>query len=251
MFSWSAKRRLIYVAIALVLIASVVLVALIILKPAPSCTDGKKNGDELGVDCGGSCPKVCAAEIIPLKVLWYRLFDLGPGKYDVAALVKNPNLKHGARVSYIFRIWDKDSVLINTKRGEAFLNPKEDLVIFESRIEVGKKIPVRVAFDFETSPLWQKIDFTVPQPTFSGKRFENEPTPRLVATIKNPGLSPIQNVEVFSVISNKEENAIAVSSTFVEGLLGGESRDITFTWPRPFKEEVSFIDLASHFEWRK
>jgi hypothetical protein len=27
---------------------------------APSCTDGVKNGDETGVDCGGSCPATCS-----------------------------------------------------------------------------------------------------------------------------------------------------------------------------------------------
>ncbi|MEY3015680.1 MAG: hypothetical protein RIT45_4415, partial [Pseudomonadota bacterium] len=27
--------------------------------PAPSCTDGKQNGDETDVDCGGSCPDAC------------------------------------------------------------------------------------------------------------------------------------------------------------------------------------------------
>ena len=27
--------------------------------PAPSCTDGSKNGDETDVDCGGSCPDAC------------------------------------------------------------------------------------------------------------------------------------------------------------------------------------------------
>jgi len=27
--------------------------------PAPTCSDGIQNGDETGVDCGGSCPEVC------------------------------------------------------------------------------------------------------------------------------------------------------------------------------------------------
>ncbi len=27
---------------------------------APTCTDGVKNGDEEGIDCGGSCPNACA-----------------------------------------------------------------------------------------------------------------------------------------------------------------------------------------------
>jgi len=30
---------------------------------APTCTDGIQNGDETGVDCGGSCPNACLSQI--------------------------------------------------------------------------------------------------------------------------------------------------------------------------------------------
>jgi hypothetical protein len=30
---------------------------------APTCTDGIQNGDETGIDCGGSCPNICLAQI--------------------------------------------------------------------------------------------------------------------------------------------------------------------------------------------
>ena len=29
-----------------------------------SCQDGVKNGDELGIDCGGSCPNVCKSKLM-------------------------------------------------------------------------------------------------------------------------------------------------------------------------------------------
>ena len=32
----------------------------VVADPAPTCTDGIENGDEEGVDCGGSCPNACA-----------------------------------------------------------------------------------------------------------------------------------------------------------------------------------------------
>src|SRR3569832_642419 len=28
--------------------------------PCPTCNEGIKNGDETGIDCGGSCPNTCA-----------------------------------------------------------------------------------------------------------------------------------------------------------------------------------------------
>lgn len=252
MLSWSVRRRLIYLAIALVVVAIMLVAAFIVFQKPPSCSDGQQNGDELGVDCGGSCPGVCTTEITPLKILWYRLFNLGPGKYDAAALVKNPNLKHSAgEINYIFRLWDKDNLLINSKRGKVFANPKEDLVIFVSRIDAGKKIPARVSFEFEDSPLWQKVDRVPPTLAFSNKRFANEPFPRLVATVKNDSLVTLRAVDVFAVLSDADQNAVAVSSTFLDELPAGESREVSFTWPAPLAQEVSFIDLAAHFDWRQ
>ena len=32
----------------------------------PNCTDGSQNGDELGVDCGGSCPTACLCSAVEL-----------------------------------------------------------------------------------------------------------------------------------------------------------------------------------------
>lgn len=251
MLSWSLRRRLIYLAIILFLGAIAVVAAFIFLQKPPSCFDGKQNGTEVGVDCGGSCARVCPVEISPLRVLWSRLFDLGNGKYNAVALVKNPNPKHGANFSYTFRLWDQDGLLINTYTSPGSINPREDLVILESRLEVGKKVPARLGFELGDSPIWQKFDQTPPKLTFSNKRFENYPTPRLLATLKNESLVAVRDITVSTILSDANQNAVAVSSTFVESLPGGASQDVAFSWPLPLLQEVSFIDLASHFDWQQ
>ena len=56
--SWAAKKQLTYLLFALVAVAG--LIAAIWLNiTAPSCTDGKQNQDEQGIDCGGVCAKEC------------------------------------------------------------------------------------------------------------------------------------------------------------------------------------------------
>jgi hypothetical protein len=35
------------------------------IDPKPTCSDGIKNGDEEGIDCGGSCPELCPGVDIP------------------------------------------------------------------------------------------------------------------------------------------------------------------------------------------
>lgn len=252
MLSWSLRRRIIYLAIVLVALGIVAASLYLFFQPVPSCGDGKRNQDELGVDCGGSCPKVCPSEILPLKPVWSRLFKVAANKYDIAALVKNPNLNHGAQsVNYAFRIWDKNNLLINITRGEAFLNPKEDLVLFVSRADVGKHEPSRIALELDLSPVWQKIDREPPKLVISGKRFTNEPTPRLSALVQNDSLTPLKDVQFFAVISDQEQNAIAVSSTLVDELLPGATRDLVFTWPEPFSQAAAFVDVSPHFDWRQ
>jgi len=38
-------------------------------EPTPTCTDGIQNGDETGIDCGGSCANACPCEGIDLTVI--------------------------------------------------------------------------------------------------------------------------------------------------------------------------------------
>jgi Secretion system C-terminal sorting domain len=53
---------------------------------APSCTDGIQNGDETGIDCGGSCPNICP-QPVTLTGTWRMkpqaaAFAVGPSQGD-------------------------------------------------------------------------------------------------------------------------------------------------------------------------
>lgn len=247
MLSWSVRRRLLYFLAVVVALAVAGLLFAVVYRPLPSCTDGKQNQEELGVDCGGPCATVCPVEISPLRVIWRRLFRVAEGKYDLTAFIQNPNFRHGTQpFRYEFKIWDDAGLLISTRSGTAFANPKEALVIFESRIEVGQRTPARVEFELTENPVWQRFDADFPAVTFSEKRFLNLPTPRLSALVRNPTLDELTNVTVAAVLSDEEENAIAVSSTLVEHLGPGESKEIVFTWPAPFATGVVSTDLYGH-----
>lgn len=54
LMTWALKRQIFYIGILLLVIF--IFGFLLIsssLNRTPSCTDGRKNGDETGVDCGG------------------------------------------------------------------------------------------------------------------------------------------------------------------------------------------------------
>jgi hypothetical protein len=113
--SWEFRKKWLRIIVgSIVLIAA--LAAFIyfnFLKKPETCFDGKQNQNETGVDCGGSCLKICEAEASPLIKLWTRPFIVSPGIASVVAYIENPNETAGIKsIPYEIRIYDDRNILI-------------------------------------------------------------------------------------------------------------------------------------------
>jgi hypothetical protein len=212
---------------------------------APTCFDNKQNQGEEGIDCGGPCKKQCLGEIKEPLVLWTKFFKIGQEKYDAIALIENPNLFLGLpSVKYQFKLYDKDNALIVSKDGETFINPGETFPIFETNIAAGQRVPQRAFIELEKNLKWERIEKEKPQLVVSKKQFSNlPPFPRLDAVIDNKSISSLDNIFSVAILYDKEKNAMAVSATKIDNLQGGASGNISFTWPQPFSEEPSLIEI--------
>jgi hypothetical protein len=247
MIGWSTQRRLLYVAIISGLILVLGVALLVVAKPAPSCTDGKKNQDEVGIDCGGGCSRVCPQEIKEVKVIWTRIFKTDDKRYDAATLIENPNRSHGVKeLKYNVRVLDANNLLVSIRSGSVFLNPGETYLIYDNRLTVGNRVPARANFIIDDAPVWQKVEQATPPLKLAVKAFTNTPTPQLVVTVTNPTLQELSNVAISALLSNKQQNALAVSSTLVETLPAESTKEIFFTWPQPFTEDPVFFDFYPH-----
>ena len=108
MSTWGTKRRntIIFIILAFFLIIAGI-ISFALFYEEPTCFDGKRNGNEIGIDCGGSCELLCELQIIEPLVHWTRYFEVVPGVYNVLAYLENPNVTDGAdRVDYIFKLFD-------------------------------------------------------------------------------------------------------------------------------------------------
>ncbi len=247
MLTWSVRRRVFYLTIAAVLGGGVLLGVWWQFKPIPSCFDGRQNQNEVGVDCGGLCARVCFSEVKDLRVVWTRVLAIAPGQYDAATLVVNPNRQHGTkRFGYVLRLLDRQGILITTKPGEAYLNPGESFIIYNSRLNVGQRAPDRAIFEIVEAPIWQRVEEESPDFTLRQRSFANAPFPSLVADIKNETLLPWQNIEVVALLADADGNAFAVSSTLVDQLDKQGTAEVAFTWPQPFPIAQPVINFYTH-----
>lgn len=229
--SWVFRKQIkIFIVLAIIIFA-VVGGIIYYFQPAPSCTDGKLNQNEERIDCGGEC-EACVVDPKDLVISWARPFELTPGNYDAAALIENPNLYYGSReIEYTFLLY-ADNILIASKEGKTFLNPRDKFMIFESGIMTKERQATSAKIEFKNI-MWKRFDQERPNILVSSKTFENAPNGRAKVVLKNQTLFEIKNIYISIALNDSFGNAIGVSSTKIDEINTEASRDVYFTWRNP------------------
>lgn len=246
--SWAAKRKLIYFAIiaGVVIGIGTLFLALFYPEDTSSCFNGVRDMGEQGVDCGGDCERLCLLQVTDPVTLWSRFLKTGQGSYDVIALVENQNLQGAApRVPYSFKLYDSNNILIVERQGETFANPRERLVIFESNLQTGERIPARVLFKLGEIQEWRHLSLEMPELAIEDREFEpSETRPRLRANLVNRTFSDFEDIEIAALLFNSAGNVIGASRTLVSRLEKDERQEIVFLFPQPVEQMPARIDIS-------
>lgn len=254
--TWALRRQIFYIVI-LILIFSIFgfLIIYPSLNKAPTCFDGRQNGDETGIDSGGSCLKADPTKVDAVSIIWARAFRVVPGRFNAVAYLVNHN-KNAAvsKINYRFRFADANNVYIGKREGSTFVPPGGNFAVFEPGIDVGNSIPVYVTFEFTQTPQWVQVSqekINQLKVLVSNIQLVNEATsPRLSATVKNTSLFNIPNVDVIAILYDAQGNAVSTSRTFLDQLSPLQNTDINFTWPEPLpgavvaKEIIPLYDIT-------
>lgn len=255
--TWSHKRQFIIIGILFLFVCAILAYPTyqIFFNKIPTCFDNSKNGDETGVDCGGSCAKICKAGAADVVVHWRRVFQVAPGVYSVAAEIENINGTYAAfQVPYVFSLLDGQKVQIAERKGVAYIAPRTTSIIFEANLETGTRMPQAVNFQIVTNPQWYEgVATDRPLPRISNEELENtdastaidvsgesvnQALPKYTARLSNDTLDEMKQLEVVAVLYDKEGNAVAVSKTAVDSIAKQSYKDVVFTWRLPFKTSV-------------
>lgn len=246
MASWATTRKLSYTVSVIVFFVVVGgWFYLVYYRTVSTCTDGKQNQGEEGVDCGGPCARACLVSVTNPINLWSRSFFVSHGFYNAVAYIENPNPRFGTRTAtYRFKLYDKDNVLVADRIGKAFIAPNERFAIFEPRLSVGERIPQRTFFEFVEFSDWMKLDKEMPKILVRGEKFSNVDTlPRVDATLQNGTIVDVPDIDVVAIVYDKDDNALAASATKVDMLKADSSYNVTFTWPSPFPSVPSRVEI--------
>ena len=155
--TWAGRRQAIIIGVGIIVIAAFLFPILKpIVAPNPTCSDGRQNQGELGVDCSGPCQKICSSEAAKVSVLWVRPFKVAEGVVSAVAYISNPNPSFEAkRVPYTMRVYDGKNLLVAERRGRTDIPAKASFPVFEGGIPSGKTEVKTAFFQFLDEPEWQ------------------------------------------------------------------------------------------------
>lgn len=246
MISWSKRRKFFY---GTILIAAIVfLIAIPVWKityTPPSCFDGIQNGTETGIDCGGSCQKLCPSAFFSPVVDWSRSEQVANGLYNIATYIENPNVDVGAAgVPFKVQLYDNIGVPILEYTGTADLPPHRNALAFKGAVHVDNRKPTKVLFQFTGEPNWRKQSDKLAKLFVTDKRYEeNENSSSLIVTFENRDVLPVGKIDVYVVLYDKDSNAIGFSRTVLDGIGAGGTAKAPFTWPVSHDDKVVSIEV--------
>jgi hypothetical protein len=244
--TWSGRRQVLYSGVgAIIALVLLVVVYEIFFTAPPICFDGKQNGGETGVDCGGTCSRICTTVARPPVVQWARAFQTSPQTYSAVAYVQNNNVGAGARkVAYLFQLFDDKNILVVARTGTVDLPPTQTAPIIESNINVGNRVVARTLFAFTDDPpaVWDKIPpGAYPQIRHSSPA-PNDDYSKLSTTLTNDTVASIKNVAVVAILYDSNGIALATSKSVVPLLAAKSQERVVFTWlqgvPGAVKSEI-------------
>lgn len=245
---WAFWRRLQYgVGAGAFVTLSAVLVYFIYFTTPPSCFDGLQNGDETGVDCGGSCVRICAAEVMQPAVVWADSFRVTEGQYNAVAYIENRNQEAATKELKYTLILRDDESIIAERSGTTVLPPNSVYPVFEGPIYTeGGRVPTETEMKLEPVEVWQpatvgRDQFRVLDYTITSV----DSRPRVTAKIENTALTDADEVEVVATIMGPTGEPLTSSRTYIDRFTARSTREVVFTWPNSIARTVRSCEIPS------
>lgn len=243
-FSWAVQKRLsVVLIIAAAVLTLVALILIPLLYESPSCTDGKQNQDERGVDCGGTaCAYLCQSDTLSPSIRFARVLSVG-ARTDVVAFIDNRNaLAEADNVPYVLELFDANGVSVGRKEGYVDLPAGMTVPLYLPGI--GSSGASRAFLTLNEGYRFEEVSERTYVPLAEETSIEDSVTgTRVTAVMRNQQHTPFFNGRYVVVVYDAMGTIIAASQTVVTLIPADGTAEAVFTWPTSFSENASRVEV--------
>lgn len=240
------KRILIIIIYALIFLALVFFIYEK-LKPAETCSDGIKNQNEEGADCGGVCAACQKINALPLEVKDSGIVYGGVvGEYDFYSVVSNPNNLFGSsKLRYKVTLKDTSGAVISQREGENYILPGEKKYIIETAFK-SENPPATVDFAIISVEWSQFSEYKRPELEIVNKNYNEISSgvgfAEAKGLLKNKSPYDFASLKVDVILKDAAGKVAALNSTSMQTVKSGEERDFRAFWPTRFPGNVQNME---------
>lgn len=227
------------------------LIYIAFIRVAPTCTDGKQNQKEEGIDCGGVCAKRCepplqTEQLETKEVAW---MPTGSGMYDALVKVYNPNDIAGASLfTYTVSLKDATGRTLVERRGTSFILPQETKYLVEFQLATTFE-PAQATVVF-SDVTWERFEGYTEKPRISvthqayGKVTSGPGYGAATGLVMNESPYDFRSILVKVVLRDASGKPIGVNMTEMRTMRSKEQRDFRLVWPTAFPGEVVTSEMV-------
>lgn len=192
-----------------------------------------------------------ASNLVPLRVIFTKLFNVQNNDYDFLAKVYNPNISHGSgNVEYEITFYNAGNQQISIKTGSFYILPGQTKYVIDSPLRF--QAPVSRTEIKIKSVDWQKLDpIAASGVSLLVKNASYSQVNQIGAFAKaggdifNGSDFDLNKVDVFMVLLDQAQDPIAVGKTEIRTFLAHTTRGFEGTWFAPFVGQVSRVDAEA------
>ncbi len=232
--TWRANRQfIIFLIYFFVISIPIILMALFFLTKENTCFDKVQNGDEIGIDCGGTCSLQCLGTYKNPKIIFSRALKVSENKYNIFALLENYNKDvYFPLIPYSISGYNASGTLLLTASGTTNIFQSTQGVIFIPNVSM-KQTPRIIDLNLGDYKGFKSVENEVKTNVQTGA-WKNQRISgnnlQVVAELKNTGIKGVSAIEVYAMLYDDTKTVYAVGKTFVSSLAGRTNSAVVFTW---------------------
>lgn len=238
---WALWRRFVYSLTLLVLFlvpASYFLYTT--YYKAPNCSDREQNGEEAGVDCGGSCSLICTSDILPIETRFASFFLNEDGTYDIGVLLLNKNTASAPEnLKLTIVLKSKDDTILFQKDIETPVPLASEFPIVIERLKL-LGVPDKVILIKEEGYSYT-LKNKVTNPVKSQTVFDSVTKKGVYVTLTNTTKKDLLRFPVRVVLYDEVRKPLGVAETYVDRLPSGETKTVQAVLGKVFEKEPVII----------
>lgn len=237
--SQRSRKKLIIIGVPIGFLALLIILIVIFNMPSANCFDDRQNGNETGVDCGGSCVACGVKYAKDLEIIGgVSILEVTSDIIETVAKVRNPNTEFGLKFDYQIKLSDSFGQVKKIINGQSFIYPSSAKYLVIPKIEIKKSEIAKAeiifdknSFDWFASNKTSKDLFNVYD--LQTQFLDDAKNPGYLKTtgkINNKMSYNFSSIDLTILVFSKTSELLNAAETKLDGLTSNATKQFEYIW---------------------